>query len=594
MKRIKCYDKNGNSINHLIQWDKNQEIYVDDLENGIIPESHFAVATNQNEARIYIDAVSLEKINGINMVKVIIPNELLLEETKLYVFLYYIHNDADTHPETTEYFVEIPIKKKPRPSDQIYEDNLIFLSLTVLKNKLNDLQEQVDENETVLNDHLADNNNPHNVTCDQISALPTSMKGSVNGLAELDDNGQVPATQLPSYVDDVIEGYLYDGALYTSESKDYEISPENGKIYVDLVSMNTYRWSGTTYVEISKSLAIGETATTAYRGDRGKIAYDHSQSEHARVDAVLVEKSDNNGNIKINGSEVNVYTHPTGTNPHGLTANDLNLENVDNTSDIDKPVSTATQEALDEMSSSVDSMGNKVDDAVAKIDKVVEDGLSADVDKLKDVLRDVFYPVGTIYESVNNINPSEFIGGTWESWGAGKVSVGVDASQTEFATVEKTGGEKTHTLTTGEMPSHTHTFTGKAVTSGTQSANHTHSIPALSGTAATVSLEGGAWNFATQNESGLSYNGIFSSYAAAGGVARYGGGETVSSSNGDTLYVNASHAHSVSTNASTTGSNSANHTHSVTASGSNSNTGSEQAHNNLQPYITSYKWKRIA
>lgn len=66
------------------------------------------------------------------------------------------------------------------------------------------------------------------------------------------------------------------------------------------------------------------------------------------------------------------------------------------------------------------------------------------------------YPVGSIYMSVNNTNPSTFFGGTWEAWGAGKVPVGVDANDTDFATVEKTGGEKTHTLTVSEMPKHSH------------------------------------------------------------------------------------------------------------------------------------------
>lgn len=590
MKKIKCYDKKGNSINHLIQWDKNQIVYIDDLENGIIPEAHFALSTNPNEARIYLDAVSEEALNGSKMIKIILPNDMLLDPTTLFVFLYYIEETENDHPETTEYFLELPIKAKPRPNDQIYEDNLIFLSLSVVRRGLEELKSRVDIDETILNGHVANKYNPHGITCEQIAALPTHLKGNPYGLAELDENGLIPAYELPSYVDDVIEAYLDNGAMYSDESKENEITPETGKIYVDLVSLNTYRWSGTTYVEISKSLAIGETATTAYRGDRGKIAYDHSQSTHARIDAVLVEKSDNNGNIKIDGSEVNVYTHPEGTNPHGLTVDDLNLENVDNTSDMDKPVSNATQEAINNVISSVETVDNKVDDVDKKVDNILLDNAEA----LKDTLRDIFYPIGTIYESVNPTNPSEFIGGTWESWGAGKVSVGVDVSQTEFATVEKTGGEKTHTLTTNEMPSHTHTFTGKAVTSGTQSANHTHSIPALSGTAATVSLEGGAWNFSTQNADGLSYNGILSSYAAAGGVARYGGGDTTSSSTGDTLYVNASHAHSVSTNTSTTGANSANHTHSVTASGSNSSTGGGSAHNNLQPYITSYKWKRTA
>lgn len=68
------------------------------------------------------------------------------------------------------------------------------------------------------------------------------------------------------------------------------------------------------------------------------------------------------------------------------------------------------------------------------------------------------YPVGSIYMSVNNTNPSTFFGGTWEAWGSGKVPVGVDANDTDFATVEQTGGEKQHTLTIAEMPEHNHTI----------------------------------------------------------------------------------------------------------------------------------------
>lgn len=69
---------------------------------------------------------------------------------------------------------------------------------------------------------------------------------------------------------------------------------------------------------------------------------------------------------------------------------------------------------------------------------------------------DIIYPIGSIYLSVNNVNPSSVFGGTWEAWGSGKVPVGVDTTQTEFNTVEKTGGEKTHKLTINEMPSHSH------------------------------------------------------------------------------------------------------------------------------------------
>lgn len=73
---------------------------------------------------------------------------------------------------------------------------------------------------------------------------------------------------------------------------------------------------------------------------------------------------------------------------------------------------------------------------------------------------DKIYPVGSIYMSVNNVSPQTFIGGTWVSWGAGKVPVGVNASETEFATVEKTGGAKTVTLTIDQIPSHHHGMAG--------------------------------------------------------------------------------------------------------------------------------------
>ena len=69
---------------------------------------------------------------------------------------------------------------------------------------------------------------------------------------------------------------------------------------------------------------------------------------------------------------------------------------------------------------------------------------------------DLIYPVGSIYMSTNDVNPSTYLGGTWEAWGSGRVPIGVDTSQEEFDQVEKTGGEKTHTLTENEMPRHRH------------------------------------------------------------------------------------------------------------------------------------------
>ena len=77
--------------------------------------------------------------------------------------------------------------------------------------------------------------------------------GAANGIASLDSTGKVPSSQLPSYVDDVVEGYYYNGNFYTDSAHTQLITPETGKIYVDLDTNKTYRWSGTTYVEISQS-----------------------------------------------------------------------------------------------------------------------------------------------------------------------------------------------------------------------------------------------------------------------------------------------------------------------------------------------------
>lgn len=94
-----------------------------------------------------------------------------------------------------------------------------------------------------------------------------AQKGQPNGLAELDSTGRVPASQLPSYVDDVIDVDTYN---------DLPNPGESGKIYITTDTNLQYRWSGTGYAEISPSLALGTTSETAGRGDWTQAAYNHS------------------------------------------------------------------------------------------------------------------------------------------------------------------------------------------------------------------------------------------------------------------------------------------------------------------------------
>lgn len=120
------------------------------------------------------------------------------------------------------------------------------------------------------------------------SKVNTSAVGSASGVAELDENGHVPSSQLPSYVDDVVEGYYNESTdkFYEDSSYTTEIAGEAGKIYITLDTNLSYRWSGTGFVVISPSLALGETSSTAYRGDRGATAYSTSQTNASAISGI--------------------------------------------------------------------------------------------------------------------------------------------------------------------------------------------------------------------------------------------------------------------------------------------------------------------
>lgn len=150
--------------------------------------------------------------------------------------------------------------------------------------------------ETSISNHVGNTANPHKVTKAQIglanvenksstqirseltkenvtnalgyTPIDESRIGAANGVASLDASGRIPASQIPGGFDNIEE---YDNLAA------FPTTGEEGKIYVAKDTNLTYRWTGSQYVEISPSLALGETATTAYRGDRGKVAYDHSQ-----------------------------------------------------------------------------------------------------------------------------------------------------------------------------------------------------------------------------------------------------------------------------------------------------------------------------
>lgn len=99
--------------------------------------------------------------------------------------------------------------------------------------------------------------------------IPSTEKGAVNGVASLDENGKVPASQLPGFVQEIIEGTVSEDRLTFYDSNGDEVTPGSSKMYMDTVSNKTFRWSGSMYVPIGVDLALGETDTTAFAGSRG-------------------------------------------------------------------------------------------------------------------------------------------------------------------------------------------------------------------------------------------------------------------------------------------------------------------------------------
>ena len=183
------------------------------------------------------------------------------------------------------------------------------------------------------------------------------------------------------------------------------------------------------------------------------------------------------------------------------------------------------------------------------------------------------YPVGSVYISTVATNPATTFGfGTWAEFGAGKVLVGQDAGDASFDTLGETGGSKDAIVV-----SHTHTF---SATTGTQSANHTHSGTTSSAGAASGTIYTATGDFGNiQNADGV--------FTRSGYLPSRSQGAAGTGSYANVSMSIPNHTHTV-----TTGTESTNHTHSV--SGTTASSGSSGTNANLQPYVVVKMWKRTA
>lgn len=221
-------------------------------------------------------------------------------------------------------------------------DNVLANTDQIKDKQLNKLQEELNRGGA---EHITNTNNPHNVTKEQIglsnvtndAQVKRNEMGVANGVATLNANAKIPNNLL----DSIIVKYSTTSELPTNG--------ESNKIYI--VNNLLYIWDGTKYEEVSKSLDIGTTEGTAYEGSKGKAL------ENNKVDKVEGKQLSTNDyttdeKTKLAGIEDNALNQTSinnliGTAINSLSKNSVGLGNVDNTSDKNKPVSTATQTALD-------------------------------------------------------------------------------------------------------------------------------------------------------------------------------------------------------------------------------------------------------
>ena len=241
-------------------------------------------------------------------------------------------------------------------------------------------------------------------------------------------------------------------------------------------------------------------------------------------------------------------------------------------------------------------------------------------DELTSTLLSKIYPVGSIYMSTNSTSPATFIGGTWQRiqdrflLAAGSTYTAGNTGGSSTTSYTPSGSVGYHTLTTSEMPSHTHTFTGSSVSTSIEDTYHAHTFTSTN----TALNHYHDFNTGGQSQGHTHNTGFKPSADEAGGYGLIAGGaftnrvivsqgtySTTGTSNdhthsGTTAYTDLTHKHSGTTNA-----ENANHAHTVTASGSNSNAGGGSSHNHsfsgtaanistMSPYLTVYMWKRTA
>lgn len=349
MYDVTCLDSYGEVITNLTQWDVNQSLTIENTGLTSAPLFHFC---NKNSKEALVVKSTLE--NGVITVKV--PNILLQEGIPIIAYLYAYSSLTSGKTLAT---IKIPVRPRPKPSDYEYVGNIDVISLALIEERINnEIQSMEDATANVGSRVDVVERTISQLQIDINAKIPSTQKGAKNGVATLDSNGLVPSSQLPSYVDDVIEGTL----------STFPSTGDKGKIYVDTATNLTYRWSGSNYVEISKSIALGETAATAYAGNKGKQNADDIASLKTRIGTAEGNISSLQSSVSTNTGDI--ATLKTNDTTHSTDIANMKNDIIDNKTDITniKGSITTINGDITTIKSDITTLKNDVNDINSDID----------------------------------------------------------------------------------------------------------------------------------------------------------------------------------------------------------------------------------
>lgn len=243
MSDIVIKDESGNILDHFYQWDMNRVISFHAVGMPSSFNVHYA-----NKCSKHALVVNPDTSGEYPTAQV--PNLILQNSDPLYIYIYDIANQAYK----TEFTVRLPVIPRAKPSDHQYVENISYDTVATLRAEISRDFVHKDGDKVLSDNNFSDT---YMNKLDDIPApsniLTKANKGAANGVAPLNGSALIDSTYLPSYVDDVVEGYLYNGSFYRDSSHTQRITGESGKIYINLSNDRSYRYSGTSFVEVSST-----------------------------------------------------------------------------------------------------------------------------------------------------------------------------------------------------------------------------------------------------------------------------------------------------------------------------------------------------